>query len=105
MYRNNIHDGSQSHHENNRRYARYKICDHIKQRQLEGKGALKSTGKMGKGSHKVFKTVVKEISQENHLWVKLVQKFPISFQNLETLLKLPNFQDKETLARGNSEGD
>ena len=34
------------------------------QRQLEWKGALKATQSMGKGLHKVFSTVVKEISQE-----------------------------------------
>ena len=31
---------------------------------MEWKGALKATQNMGKGLHKVFKTVVKEISQE-----------------------------------------
>ena len=33
------------------------------QRQLEWRGALKATRNMGKGLQKVFKTVVKEISQ------------------------------------------
>ena len=58
-----IRDGSESHPDINRREARYKICDIIKQRYSEWKGALKSTQNMGKGLHKVFKTVVKEISQ------------------------------------------
>ena len=44
--------------------SRYKIRDRIRQRQSKWKGALKATQKMGKGLHKVFKTVVKEISQE-----------------------------------------
>ena len=34
------------------------------QRQLEWKGALKSMRSMGKGLHKVFSTIAKEISQE-----------------------------------------
>ena len=46
----------------NRREARYKICDSIKQRKPEWKGSLKVTQNIGKGLHKVFKTVVKEIS-------------------------------------------
>ena len=57
-----ICDISHSHPRVNRREARYKIRDRIKQRQLEWKRALKSTQNMGKGLHKVFKTVAKEIS-------------------------------------------
>ena len=56
-----IQDGSQSHTNVNRREAHYKIRDPIKQRQPEWRGALKSTRNMGKGLHKVFKNVVKEI--------------------------------------------
>ena len=41
-----------------------KIRDRIKQIQSEWKLALKSTQNMGKGLHKMFKTVVKEISQD-----------------------------------------
>ena len=59
-----IRDGSQSHPNVNRREARYKIRDHIKQRKLEWKAALKYTQNMGKVLHKVLKTVVKEISQD-----------------------------------------
>ena len=51
-----ICDGSQSHPNVNRREARYKIRDRIKQIQLEYKGALKATQNMGKYLHKVFKT-------------------------------------------------
>ena len=58
-----IHDGSQSHTRVNQREARYKIRDHISQRQSEWKGASKATQNMG-GLHKVFKTFVKDISQE-----------------------------------------
>ena len=47
----------------NKRDTRHKICDCIKQIQTNWKGVLKATRNMGKGSHKVFKTVVKEISQ------------------------------------------
>ena len=59
-----IRDKSQSHHSINRWEAYYKICDGIKKRQLEYKGESKSTQNMGKGLHKIFKTVVKEIYQD-----------------------------------------
>ena len=59
-----IRDGSRTHPTVNRREARYKIRDRIRQTQLEWKGALKATRSMGKGLHNVFSTVVKEISQE-----------------------------------------
>ena len=59
-----IRDGSQSYPNVNQREARYKIRDYIRQRQLKRKGALLSTQNMGKGLQKVFKTVVKDISQE-----------------------------------------
>ena len=58
-----ICDGSQSHMNVKQIEARYKIHDRISQRQSEWKGALKATRNMGKVLHKVFKTVVKEISQ------------------------------------------
>ena len=48
----------------NKREARYKIRDRVRQRQPEWKGALKATRNTGKGLHKVFSTVVKYISQE-----------------------------------------
>ena len=60
----NIPDGIQTHPNVNRREANYKIRDRIKQIQSEWKVALKATQRMGKGLHKVFKTYVKEISQE-----------------------------------------
>ena len=56
-----IRDVSQSHPNVNRRESRYKICDLIKQIQSEWKVALKARQNIGKGSHKVFKTVVKKI--------------------------------------------
>ena len=59
-----ICDGSQAHLNVNRREARYKIRDRIRQRQSEWKVALKAKLSLGKGLHKVFSTVVKEISQE-----------------------------------------
>ena len=59
-----IRDGSQTHPNVNRRKARYKIRDSLKQRQSEWKGELKATRSMGKCLHKVFSTVVKKISQE-----------------------------------------
>ena len=63
-----IRGGSQSHLNVNRREARYKIHDCIKQRQSEWKGALKATLNMGKGLHEVFKTVVKDFRRIFHLW-------------------------------------
>ena len=59
-----IFDRIQTHPNVNRRESRYKIRDRISQRQSEWKGELKSTRSMGKGLHKVFSTVVKDISQE-----------------------------------------
>ena len=59
-----VRDRSQTHPNANRREARYKIRDRIRQRQSEWKGALKAMRSMGKVLHKVFSTVVKEISQE-----------------------------------------
>ena len=46
-----ICDGSQTHSNVNRREARYKICDRVRQRQSEWKGALKYLQSMGKGLH------------------------------------------------------
>ena len=40
------------------------IRDRIKQNKSEWKGALIATHKMGKGSHRVFRTIVSEILQE-----------------------------------------
>ena len=59
-----IRDGSHTHPNVNRIEARYKICDRVRQRQLEWKRALKFTRSVGKVLQKVFSTVVKEISQE-----------------------------------------
>ena len=59
-----IRDGSQTHPYFNRREARYKIRDSIKQRQSEWKGKLKATRIMGKVLHNILKTVVKDILQE-----------------------------------------
>ena len=54
-----IRDCSKSHMGINRREACYKIFDCIKQRQVELKGGFNTTQNMGKGLHKVFRTVVK----------------------------------------------
>ena len=59
-----IRDVSQSRPNINKRKACYKICDPLMQRQPEWKEALKDTQNMAKGLHKVFKTVVKNISQD-----------------------------------------
>ena len=59
-----IRDGNQTHPEINKREARMAIHDCIKQNKSEWKGALKATHKMGKGLHRVFRTIVLDISQE-----------------------------------------
>ena len=56
-----IHDRSQYQPKIYRIETRYKIFDHIKQIQQEWKRALRATQNMGKGLHKVFKTIVIEI--------------------------------------------
>ena len=58
-----IIDGSKSHTGIHRRDTRYKICDCIKQRWLEWKGAFLSTRNIGKGLHKVFKASVNNTLQ------------------------------------------
>ena len=50
-----IRDGSQTHPSVNRREARYKIRDRIKQRQSEWKGAFKTMQNVGKVLHKVLR--------------------------------------------------
>ena len=44
--------------------ARLKIRDRIKKEKSEWKGELRAMHKMGKGLHKVFNTIVKDILQE-----------------------------------------
>ena len=59
-----IRDGNQTHMNIDKREARLKIRDRIKQEKSEWKGALRATHKMGKGLHKELSTIVKDISQE-----------------------------------------
>ena len=54
---------------------------------MECKGALKSTRIMDKGLHKVFKTAVKEISQDLPPLGESGTEVSHFIQNLETLLK------------------
>ena len=82
-----IRDGNQTHPSIDKREAHLKIRDRIKQTKSQWKGALRATHKMGKGLNRVFSTIVSEISQELTNFGKLVQKCPISYQNLETLQK------------------
>ena len=58
-----IRDGNQSHPIIDKREARRKIRDCIKQKKSERKGALRATHNMGKRLHKVFSTIVKDILQ------------------------------------------
>ena len=57
-------DGNQTHPSIDKRKARLEIRDRIKQKKPQWKGALRATHKMGKGLHRVFSTIVSEISQE-----------------------------------------
>ena len=59
-----ICDKNQTHPNIDKREARFKIRDHIRLKKYAWKGALRDTHKMGKCLHKVFSTIVKEISQE-----------------------------------------
>ena len=59
-----IRDGNQTHPIIDKREAHLSIRDRIKQNKLQWKGALRATHKMGKGLHRVFNTIVSEISQE-----------------------------------------
>ena len=52
---------------------------------MERKGALLSTQNIGKGSHKVFKAVVNEISQALSVFGESGSEGFTFFQNLETL--------------------
>ena len=54
-----IRDRNQTHPTVDKREARRKIRDRIKQNKSEWKGALRATHKMGKGLHKVFSTIVR----------------------------------------------
>ena len=58
-----IRDINQTHPTVNKREARCKIRDRIKQMQSEWNGAFKATRNTGKGLHKVFSTIVSDISQ------------------------------------------
>ena len=59
-----IRDGNQTHPKIDKREARCKIRDCIKQRQSEWKRALKAMHNTGKGLHKLLSTIVKDILQE-----------------------------------------
>ena len=59
-----MRDGNQTHPKINKRESRMAIRDRIKQNKLQWKGALRATHKMVKGLHRVFGTIVSEISQE-----------------------------------------
>ena len=59
-----IRDGNKTHPNIDKTGARLKICDRFKQKKSEWKGALRATYNMGKGLHKVFSTIVKDILQD-----------------------------------------
>ena len=74
-----ILDGNQTHPSIDKREARMSICDRIKQKKLQRKGALRATHKMGKGIHRVFSTIVSKISQELTNFGEIGQKCPILY--------------------------
>ena len=59
-----ICDGYQTHRSIDKREARLEIRDCIKQKKSQRTGALIYMHKSGKGLHRVFSTIVSEISQE-----------------------------------------
>ena len=59
-----IRDRNQTHPNIDKREARLQIRDRIKQNKSEWKRVLRATHKMGKRLHKLFRTIVSEISQE-----------------------------------------
>ena len=59
-----ICDGTQTNTNIDKREARLKMRDRVKQKKLQWKGALRATHKMGKGLHRIFSTIVSEISHE-----------------------------------------
>ena len=82
-----IRDRNQTHLSIDKRDARLEIRDHIKQKKSQWRGTLRDTHKMGKCLHRVFSTIVSEISQELTNFGETGKKCPILYQNLETLLK------------------
>ena len=59
-----IRDGIQTHPDVNKREAHDEICDRVRQKESQWKGALRAMHKMGKCLHKLFSTTVKDILQE-----------------------------------------
>ena len=59
-----IRDGNQTHPKISKRESRMVIRDRIKQNKLQCKRTLRATHKMRKGLHRVFSTIVLDISQE-----------------------------------------
>ena len=71
-----IRDGNQTHPNIDKREARLKIGDFIKQKKSEWKGTLRATHQMGKGLHRVFSTIIRDISagidQFRRIWFRSV---------------------------------
>ena len=59
-----IRDGNQTHPKIDKREARIKIRDRIKQKKSQWTVALRATHKIGNGLHRFFNTIVSDISQE-----------------------------------------
>ena len=88
-----IHNISQTHLNVTKREERYKIRDRIRKRKSEWKGALKPTQSMGKVLHKVFSTVVNEISQELTPLGESGSEFP------HFILETRNFDEVKNLSK------
>ena len=82
-----ICDVSQSHPRVNSKEARYKIHDCIKLSREKYKGALLSAQKWVKVYTKHLRLSLMRFCKFYQFLLNLDQKFPISFQNLETFLK------------------
>ena len=82
-----IRDGIQSYPGVNGREACYKVCDCIKQRQTEWKGALLYMRNMSKYLQKSLRLSLMIFCKFYQSWVNLDQRFLILFQNLEFLQK------------------
>ena len=103
----NIRDRSQSHPNVNQIEACYKIRGSIRQRKSEWKGASKDTQNMGKVLHKVFKNVVKKISQDLPPLGESGSEFSHFIPEPRKFAEVTKLSDnmKKPLAKSNPEGN
>ena len=97
-----IRDGNQTHPNIDKREASLAIRDRNKQKKSQWKWALRATHKVGKGLHKVFSTIVLEISQELTNFGESGSE--VSHFNFAEVTKLSE-NIKKTLVESYSQGD